>query len=510
MPVKFGGRKGTMSIENIIKRKGTFKENAQWKSDQDKMLRYLSWIIFAIAGVVSLVLAAQTSFTYDEAYTVAMIRRNVKDIVEITSQDVHSPFYYLVLKGFYHTLGMNNLVSTRIFSWIFLMLTMLVGGRICNKYYGRKVECYWLALMGFVPSMLIQASTARMYTFALFIITMAGFYAHCVYREETGKQWALFTVFAVMGVYVHTFCMITMVVFYVFLFIGFCAQKRYRSIGKMFLSGITVSVAYLPWLVVLFHQFMRWTGEESGWSNTLAPVEWSSITKYYLPEWFSSLEHPHNYAVYFGVLLLFGSALCAIGYMKKNKDFFPVMGLAVAATVFLIAMLVSVFIVPCFLGRYVFPLSAGVWLLVAVGLAQIKFQWISVVLSLMVAFCGAKQWREEMRYRDDTQLKQYISYMEENYQDGDIIMADNFHLMTLSIYFPDAQYVMYGSAPKCLPYPYEYVFKEWEQLENQQVVWYIRFDDFVAGSIEQYYTVGDSFSFSNSYYNFVVEKMVRK
>lgn len=483
------------------------RESTENKTEQ--LLRYVCWAIFGIAGVVSFILACQTSFTYDEAYTVAMVRRNVKDIVAITSQDVHSPFYYLVLKGFYHTVGMNQLVSTRIFSWMFSMLTMFVGGRICNRYYGRKVECYWLALMGFVPSMLIQASTARMYTLALFIITMAGYYAHGIYQRESKKVWILFTVFAIMGVYVHTFCMITMVVVYGFLFLGFCIRKRYGSIGKLFVSGIVVSIAYLPWLVVLFHQFRRWTGEESGWTNNMAPVNWSSFKLYYLTEWFSSLEHPHSYAVCFGVLLLLVSGLFAVGYMKKHRDFFPLMGLAVAATVFFIAAMVSTFIVPCFLGRYVFPLSAGVWLLAAVGLAQIKFQWISIALSLIVAFCGAKQWREEMRYRDDTQLKQYISYMEENYREGDIIMADNIHLMTLSIYFPEAEYVLYGSAPKGLAFPYEYVFTEWKQLENQQIVWYIRFDDFVAGSIGAYYTVDDRFSFSNSYYNFVVEKMVR-
>lgn len=484
--------------------------NGKITESNEKILRGLCVIIFGGSCLLSFWLALQTSFTYDEAYTVAMIRRSVKDIVEITSQDVHSPFYYLVLKAFYNTLGMNQFVSTRIFSWIFSVITMFVGGRLCNRYYSRRVECYWLILMGFLPPMLIQASTARMYTFAMFIITMAGVYAHSIYISESRKRWILFTVFAVMGVYVHTFCMITMVVIYGFLFIRLCIHKRYKSIGALMVSGIVVSIAYCPWLVILYHQFRRWAGEESGWGNTLEPVTWSSITTYYLPEWFSSLERPHIYAICFGVFLLCVSAILAIRYIKKEKDIFPLMGLLVAVTVFGIAMTVSLLVVPCFLGRYVYPLSAGVWLLVAVGLTQIRYRLISVGLSLVAIFCGSMQWNEEMAIRDSVELKQYINYMEENYREGDIVMADNLHVMTLSIYFPEAKYVMYGSAPQCLPFPYEYIFTDWAQLEGQKVIWYIRFDNFRAGSIEEYYAVEDSFSFSNSYYNFVVEKMVKQ
>ncbi len=268
-------------------------------------------------------------------------------------------------------------------------------------------------------------------------------------------------------------------------------------------------MAYLPWLLVLFHQFMRWTGVESGWSNTLDEVTWASL-KIYLSEWFSSLETPQPLAIGFGMGLLLWAAWYVRKYVKEKKDYFPVAGIAVAIIVFAIAMIVSKCIVPCFLGRYIFPLFAGVWLFAAVGLSHMQNPKIGAILALAAVLCGLSTWHEEMRIRDDTELERYISYMKENYRPGDIIMVDTFHVMTLSIYIPEADYVMYGSVPECIPYPYKEVFTEQEQLEHQETVWYLRFKDWRVGSIEEYYTSEESLTFSNTYYDFVVEKMIRR
>ena len=110
------------------------------------------------------------NFWYDEAYTIGMIRRDFSDIIHITSQDVHPPLYYILLKIFYIFPGMEQLLSVKIFSWIFYLLYLILGAYICREHYNRRVECFWLVLSGFMAPMIVQSTSPRMYTIAIFFV----------------------------------------------------------------------------------------------------------------------------------------------------------------------------------------------------------------------------------------------------------------------------------------------------------------------------------------------------
>lgn len=62
-----------------------------------------------------IILSSFEVFWHDEAYTVGMILRDYSEIIEITSRDVHTPFYYFVLKIFYETFGGQTLISIKLF-----------------------------------------------------------------------------------------------------------------------------------------------------------------------------------------------------------------------------------------------------------------------------------------------------------------------------------------------------------------------------------------------------------
>lgn len=119
---------------------------------------------------------------------------------------------------------------------------------------------------------------------------------------------------------------------------------------KFFASGIVVSISFFPWLLVLYRQFSRWAGWESGWHNTIEKISLKSFFDY-LAEWFSSLENPRPLAILFGVGLVIYVSRYVWKYVKESKDYLPCLGTLVAVIVFSIAMVISVFIVPCFLGR---------------------------------------------------------------------------------------------------------------------------------------------------------------
>ncbi len=483
-----------------------------WKWDEnqrDKCLKFLNAGILIVAAVAYFLLAWTPCLMYDEAYSVAMIRRSFKEIVEITSQDVHSPFYYFVLKIFYDTIGFHRVESVKVFSELFFILTLVVGARICRKHYGRKVECYWLILTGFMPAMVVQATNARMYTFGLFFVTCGGYLAYSIYRRESLNKYLLFTLCSVLAVYVHTYCMLIMVLIYATLLLFQTFRKNWKSVGRVFASGVAVSLLYLPWLLVLFHQFRRWTGAEAGWGNHLEGLSWKYL-EYFLNEWFSSMETPQPLAILFGVAVI----LCVSGnvwtYAKKKKDYFPVAAPIILIIVVLVSLIVSKYVVPCFLGRYVFPLFAGVWLYVAVGLELTRGRVLGTLVAASVVLAGFFTYRTEYRLEKTEGLDQYLNDMQENYEPGDIILVDTFSSMMMSVYMPDATYMLYGSAPKCIPFAYDDIFREWSQLEGHSKVWYLSLTSFRAGNIEEYYRCEERKEYQISCYTFVLEKMVYK
>lgn len=107
-------------------------------------------------------------------------------------------------------------------------------------------------------------------------------------------------------------------------------------------------------------------------------------------------------------------------------------------------------------------------------------------------------------------LNIYEACMDEQLQDEDIIMADNYFLIMMSIYYPDADYMIYGNAPDCLSFDNYEIFTRWEQLEDVETVWYLSFPENRGGNLDEYYLCEESYNIPFSYYNIQLDKYVRK
>lgn len=471
----------------------------------------LNIILLVVLGILYLLLALKINFHYDEAYSIGMIANSYGEILEITSRDVHSPLYYWLLKMFCGISKEHVFVLSKIFSWAFMMAFLGLGRYICQKRYNSKVAFYWLLCAGFVPSMVIQATTARMYTMAMFFVTLALYLAYELWCRESRGRWIGFTAVSVVVVYIHTFCMLEMVVIYLFLIIGAVKNKKVSFLKKAFISGIAVSICYLPWLLILMHQFLRWAGVESGWGNTIEPISYNSFILYWA-EWFSSLERPWLPAMIFGVVLMMIGVIFYPRYIKRKKEYFPVYGVLIMGIIFLLAMAISLFIVPCFVGRYVFPLFGGLWLFTAIAICEIKKRWIQGAICLLILIMGGHAYVGEINLENPEGLNAYMEFMEE-YQEsteGKMIMADTYFVMMLSIYMPEEEYMIWGHEPECLPFRNCTAFTEWEQLAGIDEVWYISLKNLRAGGVDEYFEVEKSIEISHSYYDLVVEKYIRK
>ena len=60
---------------------------------EEKFWKYACIGVLVLSNILFFLLAIHENFWYDEAYTVGMINRDFAEIIEVTAQDVHSPFY---------------------------------------------------------------------------------------------------------------------------------------------------------------------------------------------------------------------------------------------------------------------------------------------------------------------------------------------------------------------------------------------------------------------------------
>ena len=476
---------------------------------KDKFWKYTNLIILLIINFMCLSLSIYENFWYDEAYTIGMIERDFMDIIHTTSQDVHPPLYYILLKIFYMFPGMGKLLAVKFFSWVFYFAYLLLGAYICRKHYNHKVECFWLVLSGFMSPMIVQATSPRMYTVAIFCVTLALYLAYLAVNKNKAGYWLGFAVLSAITMWLHTFCMIEMFVLYGFLVFWALCKKKYKTLSKVLLCGVSVSIAYVPWLLILWKQFSRWAGWESGWSNTIDTFGWNSI-KDWMAEWFSLLENPSPVVMICCVMVFAMAGISALVYVKRTKDFKVCAGVAFAGIVVVAATVITITIVPCFLGRYIFPLFGAIFLFVAVGLDSMKYGWLKGICVLIIIGCGLFTYREEIMLENPEGINTYRAYMDANMDEDDLIMADTYFLMMMSIYYPENEYMIYGAVPSCMPFQDCKAFTAWEQLEDEETIWYLSFANFRVGGLDEKYEIVDRKEIKFYYYDIVLEKYVKK
>ena len=480
------------------------RDENKMNQKQEKGLKLLNIGVIGGCMVVMFCLCLQKSLTYDEAYTIGMISRSYGDIIDITANDVHTPFYYFVLKFFCDLFGPWKMQAAKLFSLLFFGGHLIVGGCICRKIYNRKVEFYWLLLAGIMPAMVVQATCARMYTLGLFLFTLTIYQAYSIWQEEKISKWVGFTITAVLTMYVHTYSMLEIFVLYVLLAILILKKKRYKSLVPYSISGVIAAICYIPWLLVLMEQM----GTRSAKSD-IPKLTYYEVDSYFA-EWFSNLENPQPLAILFGIALFIYISYYVRKYVSETKDYIPYAGLLIAAVVVTAAFILSANVVNSFLGRYIFPVFGAIWLFVAVGLEKVESYWKKGVIVFGIIVCGFFAYKEEWRLEQDAGVELYLSFMEENLGENDVIMADMFTDTMISVYIPQAQYMVYGYKEPYLPFANLDAFQRWEQLDGVDTVWYVERTPGKANVLEEYYNREPALEFSFSHYTFTLEKLTRK
>lgn len=140
----------------------------------DNFIRTKGWLLLwhalpVIALLLWGVFSIRNNLWYDEAYSASMVSLPWKRLIYITATDDHSPFYYVILKLFYHLCGGGtHFWSLKLLSVLFMTGYMLLGKYYVAKLFDRKISVYFMTFSLLMPIFSVQAGNVRMYAMALF------------------------------------------------------------------------------------------------------------------------------------------------------------------------------------------------------------------------------------------------------------------------------------------------------------------------------------------------------
>jgi len=350
----------------------------------------------------------------DEAYTVKLVTGNpLPEIIRQTALDVHPPLYYLIAKLFVLLFG-SSIQVYKIVSIVPVVLTMLLAWRYIIPWFGKRTAILFLLFLNAIPCVMEYVVQIRMYSWGIFFITLCSLSAYGICLFPSKKYWALLTVSALGACYTHNFSMISAVFIYLLLGIFLFLKVKKFPVGWL-LSGLTVSIFYLPWLFVLYRQTQDRVG-----NYWILDITADTVLGYFTDIFGSDIPYVTGMFLLLCVLAVF---FLFTGSNKRARTR-ALYALCLALVPFLTALLgiaVSILVTPFFIARYLLPCMGILALFLAIGFSRLQLvPYLALCSFLAVMTVNSYKINYHKEYTS-THTEELLSYMEENLGENDLI-----------------------------------------------------------------------------------------
>jgi hypothetical protein len=303
-----------------------------------------------------------------------------------------------------------------------------------------------------MPQLMHYSVEVRMYSWALFFVTVCFIYAYEVICDSNIKNWMILIGSGVCAAYTHYFAAVSVIFVFLLLLVYFIINNK-NEIKKWLFAVIISFVFYIFWLFALISQLIRVSTDF--W---IEPLNWGKVLSYL---WFifspSRIFYPN---MEFMSILLIISFVCIFSlYLIKNKchspENFALSGLFTLFLTIFVGILVSILIKPLFLDRYMVPSLGVFWLTFAFLLSKswdykkifVPVLVIIVIVSIMssITFFDSEIFAQDVYNDLDSFLKQdsikndvfVVDVDDENYVMTEfytiVYLLNNYHDINLTV-----------------------------------------------------------------------------
>jgi len=377
------------------------------------------------------------SFWRDEAFSYLMARLPLGSLLWSTAQDSNPPLYYLFLKIWMIFFGHSEL-ALRSVSLLFFWATIFVTYKILHESIGltKKTSLWYLLFVILNPLLHYYAFEARMYT-------MMAFFGTTLFYLLLKKNYRLYAVTALLGLFTHYFLVLILLLHAIYIFI-----LNKREIKSFIRPLIQTLPFYIPW--VIFVLFARPPIGEQFW---IVPQQWTDIlflpavllTGYDNGTWVLFSYLPFLSAVVWGLIFYYFKQLPHSKLKRNTLILLAGWSLGIPIFIYVIS-----FWKPVFLPRYLIFSSVAVTILIIYALEIIKNKYFRYgILSLIVVF-NCIYARNQIQMRVKAPLKNTFLAIQRVIRKNDVIYV------THEYNFHPAQYYM----PKTKVYIYQKTYEE--------------------------------------------------
>jgi uncharacterized membrane protein len=351
----------------------------------------------------------------DEAYTVELVSGNsIWGIISGTANDVHPPLYYIIAKVFISIFG-SSIQVYKIVSVIPMFLTMLMGLIFVTKWFGGRAGILFILFVNAIPCVLEYAVQVRMYSLAIFFVTLSSLMAYKVFECDNVRYYVALSIAVLCACYVHNFAMIS--VFFIFIILGILLLIKERKFPiKWFVSGISIAILYLPWLLVLYRQTT--VRVDNYW---IEPVTLETVLGY--PNDIFGSRIPYSTAM-FVIICLFALVASIVRLVRRHDKVsgFSILLMFVPILTATVGIVVSVLVTPFFIARYIIPCMGILAISLAVSYChESNFSFCMLCVFLVIMY-GNSYYTNYVDEYKSTHTQELLDYLDENMGENDVIV----------------------------------------------------------------------------------------
>lgn len=398
------------------------------KLSQNKIFLILLFLFF-FSLIFRILWVNFESAWIDEAYSIQLSAKTIKEIIIGCINDQHPPLFYIILKfwmGNSLNVSRARFLSVLIGSITIIQVFFILRKLQFTNWKSIIIACLFISIS---PMHIWYSQEARMYIMLLFFALLSiHFYINIIFNPLQDKQssnfsnWVLLILINIFSLYLHYFSIFLII--FEFIFFLYVIEKKWLKPKQCkfgLFSFFTIGLGFLPWSPVLINQFLMhklaWISEPTIFSII------ASINRLILGPIVVFLSDGLNVIVFlsFLVLVIFGIKKINI---TQNNDYLSYLFLVSWFFIPILLIITFSLFSPIFqFKQLIIVLVPAITItILTVGILLKKIGKILLLGLLVITFFSTIYQQINMTKDDWRGLTKYI---EEKYEYGDLLFFNS-------------------------------------------------------------------------------------
>ncbi len=440
------------------------------KTKNNKVITWAVCIYAVVLVLINFTRVFYNNFWGDECHSILMSRMPLKEMLPKLVGETMTPLYFLLLKALTAIFG-EIPFAYHMASFIPYVVMVAFICTLFRKICGNEAAFILLTLFSLSENPYIYINEVRMYELAACGVVVAYMVFYEILADESLKNYLIFAIASLVGVYSHYIAVIPVAALYISLLIYSVTRKRkIRNIIYLYVGTVA---GFIPWLAQSVSVALR-ISQNGFWIKEIPDLKWSLLYYFGTNKYYSAL-----------MLLIVLLSVAAVVFKKfkgRNKftdhDYWFVTGIVSGFSSLIALRIISLLITPSLLLRYLYP--AVLVLMTAIS-AQIprfikKEKLLWAVVGVITIVCAVKFVDLYTTERsNDIKCREAYTALAENVEPGDIVVSNvsHYECTIMDYYFPDLNVITISSQDHR---PYEIAYEP-EDGVKYWMVWRFPLDD---------------------------------